>query len=135
MWGGETPATDAERLAASAETGAAALAEPDPDLAHERTVLAAARVTEAAGAVPVLLPEAEHRQHRAGLRRSASQRPPAWPDEEWPSSPGAWCACCRSRQGWAPLAPRSDGTGLGAGGRCLTCRPLPPGAPVREVMT
>lgn len=137
----EALAADAERLAALAETGAAALAAPDPDLAHERVVMAAARAAEAAGDVPALLPEDDHRRHLAGLMDGAMQRPPSWADASAPPSRGAWCGCCsrhRPEAGgrwWTAAQPRKDGLGIGPGWCCATCHPPPPGCDVREVRT
>ncbi len=130
----------AEALAAAAAEGLAALAAPDPDLAAEREAIAATMRAEAAGALPVL-PEARHRDHLAGLERSALQRPPSWADAAAVPPPGAWCgACSRNRpewggRWWAPVNPRIDGLGLGPGWRCMTCHPPPPGGDVREAVT
>lgn len=139
--GGTARDRDAARLLQLAEAGVAALAEPDPDLDAEREAIVAARAAEATGDVPALLPEADHRDHLARLRRSGLQRPPSWADASALPSPGAWCGCCsrhRPKAGgrwWRAVAPRSDGLGIGPGWCCLICHPPPPGAAVEVVDT
>jgi hypothetical protein len=64
------PADPVRVLLRLAEAAAAALGEPDPALAHEKAVIAAARAAEAAGAVPVK-PAGEHAEHVAALLRGA----------------------------------------------------------------
>ncbi|MCX7684350.1 MAG: hypothetical protein N2Z67_03645 [Acetobacteraceae bacterium] len=128
--------SEAARLLRLAAAGAAGLAEPDPDLARERAVIAAARVADAAGEGPVPQPEADHRDHPAGLERAALHRPPSWADVSALPSPGARCSCCsrhRAEAGgrwWRErISPR--------GWRCWTCHPpdhLEPQA-VIEVLT
>jgi hypothetical protein len=115
-------------------------AAPDPDLAHERAVIAETMRAEAARLLPVK-PEADHRDHLAGLRLSAMQRPPSWSDAAAVPSPGSYCGCCsrhRPEAGgrwWAAANPRTDGRGIGPGWCCATCHPPPPGCEVREVLT
>jgi len=121
-------------------TQAPPLAAPDPDFAHERAVIAGTMRAEAAGALPVKSP-ADHRDHLAGLERSALQRPPSWADASAVPSRGAWCGgCSRHRpegggRWWAAANPRTDGLGVGPGWCCATCHPPPPGCGVRRVRT
>ncbi|MBX6747557.1 MAG: hypothetical protein IRY87_36465, partial [Acetobacteraceae bacterium] len=67
-------------LARAAEDAAAALAVPDPDLAHERAEIAAAQAAEARGEYGRPKPEADHRAALAGFLAAGRQRPPAWAD-------------------------------------------------------
>lgn len=118
-------------LARAAEDAAAALAAPDPGLAHERAEIAAAQAAEARGEYGRPKPEADHRAALAGFLAAGRQRPPAWADPTSLPPPGAWCSCCGrfSRTGgrwWREAANPS-------GWRCATCHPpahLAPGAVV-----
>jgi hypothetical protein len=77
---------------------------------------------------------------RDGLLLASLTRPPAWGDATPPPA-GAWCSCCGRHapeaggRWWSPRNPRSDGLALGAGWRCWTCHPPPPGCAVVEAQT
>jgi hypothetical protein len=103
---------DAARLARAAEDVAAALAAPDPGLAHERQVIAEALVTQGQ---PV--PEPEHRAAVDGLLDASMQRPPARANVSLTPPRGAWCSCCRGRRWWTEAGP------VRRGWRCVVCRP------------
>ncbi len=75
----------------AAEEAAAALAAEDPDLAHERSEIAAALAGSAAAdpwrpSTPDPLGD--------GLLLGALARPPSWSRPAFPPPPGAWCSCC-----------------------------------------
>jgi hypothetical protein len=75
---------------------------------------------------------------RDGLRISALMRPSSWADPT-PPTRVCWCSCCSTPQAggrwWRPRHPRTDGTALGPGWRCMTCHPPPAGSEVEEVRT
>jgi hypothetical protein len=79
-------------------------------------------------------------EYRDGLRISALMRPPSWAGSTPPPPKGAWCGC-RNRthrsggRWWRPRHPRTDGTGLAPGWRCMTCHPPPASSEVEEVRT
>ncbi|MDI3309036.1 MAG: hypothetical protein QJR07_18300, partial [Acetobacteraceae bacterium] len=110
---------------------AAALAAPDPDLAHERAEVAAAQAAEARGDHGRPRPEVDHRAALAGFLAAGLQRPPAWADPTSLPPPGAWCGCCgrqhrRGGRWWREAVNPS-------GWRCATCHPpvhLAPGVVV-----
>ncbi len=102
----------------AAEDAAAALAGEDPDLAHERSEVAAALAGPAAAdpwrpGKPDAL--------RDGLLIAALARPPAWSDPASPPPAGAWCSCCdgnhRSGDRWWREAAEPKGW------RCGRCYP------------
>jgi hypothetical protein len=104
-------AARAAALARAADDAADALAAPDPDLAHERQVIAEALAAEAA--TPPL-PEPQHRAAVDAHLAVAMQRPPAWANVSLTPAMGAWCSCCRGRRWWRE---RVNPTGW----RCWTC--------------
>ena len=102
----------------AAEEAAVALAAYDPDLAHERSEMAAAMAAPAAAdpwhpGKPDPL--------RDGLLIAALARPPSWSGPTSPPPPWAWCSCCgRSRRSggrwWREAAEPK-------GWRCRNCYP------------
>jgi hypothetical protein len=76
--------------------------------------------------------------YTAGLLVSALMRPSSWADPT-PPTRGSWCAYCGNPQSggrwWRPRHPRTDGTGLAPGWRCMTCHPPPDPTEVVEVLT
>jgi hypothetical protein len=99
-------------LARAADDATAALAERDPDLAHERQLIAEAL---AADGPPV--PEPEHRAAVAGHLAVGMQRPPTWANVSLTPPPGAWCAACRGGRWWTERGP------VRGGWRCIVCHP------------
>jgi hypothetical protein len=75
---------------------------------------------------------------RDGLLLAALQRPSSWADPT-PPTRGSWCAYCSNPQAggrwWRPRHPRTDGTGLAPGWRCMTCHPPPDPSEAEEVQT
>jgi hypothetical protein len=132
----EAVAELARELLRLADAGAAALAEPDPALDEERTVMAGHYAAE-----PIARPyrPSDPDPLRDGLLVGALMRPPFWEGSAPPR--GAWCSCCgRSNpqaggRWWRPRHPRMDGTGAGPGWRCWTCHPPPPGCETEEIRT
>jgi hypothetical protein len=102
----------------AAEDAAVALAAYDPDLAHERSEMAAAMAAPAA-ADPWHPGEPD--PLRDGLLIAALARPPSWSGPTSPPPPGAWSSCCgRSRRSggrwWRDAAEPK-------GWRCRRCYP------------
>jgi hypothetical protein len=101
----------------AAEEAAVALAAHDPDLARERSEMAAALAAPAADPWQPGKPD----PLRDGLLIAALARPPSWSGPTSPPPPGAWCSCCsRSRRSggrwWREAAEPK-------GWRCRNCYP------------
>ncbi len=133
---GRDTATTAAVLMGFAYEAAAALADPNPDLAHERAETAAALAAEARGDFGWLpMPELEHRAALTGFLAAGLQRPPAWSDLSVRPTPGAWCIRCRGRRWWREARGPTSRRRTPTGWRGATCHPPLGGIVTEEVPT
>jgi hypothetical protein len=131
----------AERHAAS-DSDPAPVTEVGPELPGEHDAAEREAMLGHYSAPPSARPylPSDPDDYREGLRVSALMRPPSWSGSTPPPPKGAWCGCCGQshRSGgrwWRPRHPRTDGTGLAPGWRCMTCHPPPDLTEVEVVET